>query len=54
MAENQDKKKQHADFQDRYRRSSNFRSTNKKVRLVLAPDGSLKLENIDQEDKKVD
>jgi hypothetical protein len=37
------KKKSHADFQDAYRRSSNFRSVIKKEKLELNKDGEVKL-----------
>lgn len=37
------KKKDHADFQDAYRRSSNFRSVVKKEKLELKKDGDVKL-----------
>jgi hypothetical protein len=37
-------KKKHADFQSRYRRSSNFRSEAKGNKLVLDKDGNLVLQ----------
>ncbi len=44
--------KKHADFQDRYRRSSNFRSVVKKERFSISGDGEVilakgKVENKD-------
>lgn len=38
------KKKKHADFQDPYRRSSNFRRTVPKEKFILKEDGDLKLD----------
>lgn len=38
------KKKKHADFQDEYRKSSNFGKTDKKEDLEIKGDGELKLE----------
>jgi len=40
-----DKRKRHADFQDAYSRSSNFRSVVKKERLEISEDGVVKLTN---------
>jgi hypothetical protein len=37
-------KRKHADFQSRYRRSSNFRSEAKSNKLVLDKDGKLVLQ----------
>jgi len=41
-------KKRFADFQDRYRRSSNFNSASKKVQLVLNEEGQLVLKKSPQ------
>ncbi len=40
-----DKTKRHADFQDSYRRSSNFRSVVKKERLEISESGEVILKN---------
>lgn len=37
-------KRKHADFQDRYRRSSNFRRTIPKETFILKEDGDLSLD----------
>lgn len=39
-----EKKKKHADFQDVYRKSSNFGKTDKEERLIIKGDGELKME----------
>lgn len=39
-----EKKKKHADFQDEYRKSSNFGKTDKKEDLKIKGDGELKME----------
>lgn len=39
-----EKKKEHADFQDEYRKSSNFGKTDKKKELEIKGDGKLKME----------
>lgn len=41
-------KKKHADFQDEYRKSSNFGKTDKKEELKIKGDGELKLANDDE------
>lgn len=41
MSESKSQRKKHADFQDRYRRSSNFRSVIKKEKFKIDEDGSL-------------
>ncbi|WP_026449866.1 hypothetical protein [Aequorivita capsosiphonis] len=39
-----EKKKEHADFQNEYRKSSNFGKTDKKEDLKIKGDGELKME----------
>ncbi|MDX1463817.1 MAG: hypothetical protein R3359_12230 [Marinirhabdus sp.] len=39
----QNKKKPHADFQDNYRRSSNFRSVVKKEKFEITDKGEVKI-----------
>jgi hypothetical protein len=53
------KRKEHADFQDEYRKSSNFGKKNKKEKLKIKGDGVLKMEKDDEmkaksEKKKID
>jgi len=43
-------KRTHADFQSRYRRSSNFRSNSTKNKLVLNGKGELVLKRITEEE----
>lgn len=47
-----EKKKDHADFQDEYRKSSNFGKTDKKEDLKIKGDGELKMEKDDEMEKK--
>lgn len=49
-----EKKKEHADFQDEYRKSSNFGKTDKKDELEIKGDGKLKLEKDDEMKAKAD
>lgn len=44
--------KKHADFQDRYRRSSNFRSVVKKERFNISGDGEVVLNKKQSEAKE--
>ena len=50
MSESKSPQKKHADFQDRYRRSSNFRSVIKKEKFRIGEDGSLVINAKDQKD----
>ena len=43
MEASRSKQKKHADFQDRYRRSSNFRSIVKKETFTVKGDGELEM-----------
>lgn len=43
-----EKKKEHADFQDEYRKSSNFGKADKKEELEVKGDGELKMEKDDK------
>ena len=52
MSESKSPQKKHADFQDRYRRSSNFRSVIKKEKFRIGEDGSLVINPKDQKDKE--
>lgn len=45
----QDNSKKHADFQDSYRRSSNFNNVKKEEHFEIKKNGKLKLEQEDQE-----
>lgn len=51
-----EKKKEHADFQDEYKRSSNFGKTDAEQEFEIKGDGKLKMEKDDEikakEDKK--
>lgn len=54
-----EKKKEHADFQNEYRKSSNFGKTDEKENLEIKGDGKLKMEKDEKmkeksEKKKID
>lgn len=54
-----EKKKEHADFQDEYKQSSNFGKTDTEDEFVIKGDGKLKMEKDDEmkakeEKKKID
>ncbi|CAM3401697.1 hypothetical protein [Aequorivita lipolytica] len=47
-------KKKHADFQDEYRKSSNFGKSEKKDKLKIKGDGELKMEKDTEMKSKAD